>query len=608
LGCLRRKRGVQELAKSIEELTDRVIETDFLIVGGGLVGSMAAIRAKKNDPDIDVTIIDKAKMEWSGDGVGLDNFNQVPLHKEDINKDATADDANKAVFGGNRMQGLRSTKLDAVQMKNAYISQPLLEEIGVRVREDDGTLMVLQAYRRGVNWGRLEYDENGKPAEPLFGSFSRGSDLKPRLGAAVRRNGTRVLDRTMLTSIVTRDGVAVGATAINTRTNEFLFIKAKAILVSTGGAVRLYPHLYSPYPNNQFYTITSPVNHGGGHICSLNAGAKLFSMEMSTVYNVTKGVNHSSGGAGCNWYLRMYNSKGESLEDKYPHRVVTKAGGMIPGLNYMFSPDMNDAEYMKDVILSYKDKADSDTIAAIYFTAATEPTKALKFHKLAGGVINELPSECVPAYAGLGMSTGGVLRENEYSETGVKNLFAAGNVTGSQPGSQGFTWGCLVADHVTELVKGAEQATIDGDQLKQIEETKTWIFAPYGKKVEYPVFSLELESYIKQINHEYVGLYKYTSKMKRALDLLARAAEGAVPQLTANNPHELMRAIEVRDILEISQLHINSSLMREDSRLVPVHYRVEFPDLDHRFDNLVVTAKKTAGETSYKFERLNEDA
>ena len=96
-------------------------------------------------------------------------------------------------------------------MKNAYISQPILEEVGVRIREDDGTLYVLQGYRNGTVWGRVEYDEHGNSTEPLFGTFSRASDLKMRLGTAARKNRTRVFDRTMLTSIITRDGKAVGA-------------------------------------------------------------------------------------------------------------------------------------------------------------------------------------------------------------------------------------------------------------------------------------------------------------------------------------------------------------------------------------------------------------
>ena len=592
------------MVKRLEELADRVIETDFLIVGGGLVGSMAAIRAKKNNKNIDITIIDKARMEYSGDGVGLDNFNQVPLHKEDLHKDVDKEDAKKAVFGAERLKGLKNLSLDAIAMKNAYVSQPILEEVGVKVREDDGTLKVLQGYRKGTVWGHVEYDENGKPTEPLFGSFSRASDLKMKLGTAVRKSGTRVFDRTMLTIIITRDGVAVGVTALNTRTGKFLVFKAKAILLATGAASRLYPYPWAPYPNNLFYTLTSPVNHGGGHISALNAGAKLYCMEMNTVYNVSKGINHSSGGGACNWYFKMYNSKGEYLEDKYPDRVVTKAGGMIPGVNFLFSPDMQNAEVMKDVILSAKHNATDDEIAAVYFTAVTEPPKALKFHKLAGGLTNESPVECIPVLVGIGMATGGVLRENEHSETGVKNLFAAGNVTGSG-GSHGFTWACLIADHITQLVQDQKQLALDIEQIQQVEEAKKWVFSPLGRNGEYKVNPLELEDYIRQVNYNYVGLYKVKSKLERAMELIKRAKDGAVPLLTANNPHELMRAIEVQHIIEISELHAQSSLMRDESRLIPIHYREDYPNMDPKWDNKIITVRKIAGQINYDIENLN---
>jgi hypothetical protein len=134
------------MAATLEQQADGVIETDFLIVGGGLVGSMAAIRSKKVSKDLDVTVIDKATMEYSGDGVGLDNFNQIPLRQEDVgSKDKNAEDVKKAVFGANRLKGLKQLKLEVVQMNNAYISQPILEELGVKVAEDDGTLQILQS-------------------------------------------------------------------------------------------------------------------------------------------------------------------------------------------------------------------------------------------------------------------------------------------------------------------------------------------------------------------------------------------------------------------------------------------------------------------------------
>jgi succinate dehydrogenase/fumarate reductase flavoprotein subunit len=595
------------MVSTLDQLADGVIETDFLIIGGGLVGSIAAIRANKIDKDIDVTVIDKATMEYSGDGVGLDNFNQVPLHQEDIGKkNKDAGDVKKAVFGADRLKGLKQIKLEAVQMNNAYISQPILEEIGVKVGEDDGSLQVIQGYRKGTVWGRIEYDAQGKPLEPLFGTLSRGTDLKMRLGTAVRKSGARVLDRTMVTSIVTKDGEAIGATAVNVRTGKFIVFKAKAILLATGMAARLYPYPWARFPNNLFYTLTAAVNHGGGHMAAFHAGAKLYSMEMGSVRNVSKGMNHTSGGGACNWYFKMYNSKGEYLEDKYPDRVVTKAGGYDPGINFLFSPDMENAEYEKDLIMSAKNVATPDEIAAVYFTAATEPPKALKFHKLGGSLTNERAVECVPVLAGVGNAGGGVLRVNEHSETAVKNLFAAGTMAGaSGGGSHGFTWGCLIADHVKELVKDREQGSFGIEQIQQIKETRKWVFAPLGKKLEYTVNPLELEDYVRNINYQFVGIHKIKPRLERAIELLAFAQTGAVPLLTASNPHELMRAIEVQQIIEVSQFHIRSALMRNESRLAPIHHRDDYPNMDPGWDNMVVTIQKLADGIAYEREPLN---
>ena len=47
-----------------------------------------------------------------------------------------------------------------------------------------------------------------------------------------------VLDRTMLVDLLTQDGRVVGATAVSTRTGEFIVIKARA---SGGGHRTLRP-------------------------------------------------------------------------------------------------------------------------------------------------------------------------------------------------------------------------------------------------------------------------------------------------------------------------------------------------------------------------------
>jgi succinate dehydrogenase/fumarate reductase flavoprotein subunit len=179
-------------------------------------------------------------------------------------------------------------------------------------------------------------------------------------------------------------------------------------------------------------------------------------------------------------------------------------------------------------------------------------------------------------------------------------------VGGGGGGSMGFTWGCLIADHVKELVKDIKQEPFGAEQLKQVEETRTWTLAPLKRKVEYPVNSLELEDYIRSTNYNFVGLHRVKARLERAIELLKFAKEGTIPLLTARNPHELMRAIEVQHIVEISQFHAQSALLRTESRLIPIHYREDYPELDPDWDDMVVTIRKTtAGEIKYAREHLN---
>ncbi|MGB9879810.1 MAG: hypothetical protein ACPLRM_03520, partial [Anaerolineae bacterium] len=260
-------------------------------------------------------------------------------------------------------------------------------------------------------------------------------------------------------------------------------------------------------------------------------------------------------------------------------------------------------EVEKDVIMSAKNHATRDELVHMYLTAATEPPKGLKFHMLAGGLLNESPAECVPVFVGIGMATGGVLRENDYSETCVKNLFAAGYVCGSG-GSGGLTWGCLIADHVLDRVQGVDLSRFDIEQLEQIEQTHTRVFAPLGRKAEYPVNPLELEHYVRWVNYNYVGYHKIKPRLERAVELIRFAREQATPLLVANNPHELMRAIEVQDIIDISELHAKSSIMRTESRLVPIHFREDYPELDPEWDGKIITVRKEKGEILYAIENL----
>lgn len=593
------------MALKIEQLADEIIETDFLVLGGGLVGCMAALRARKNK-NLDVAIVEKGTIRWGGNAIGFDDYNleHPGIIEHPISRDFSAKQAEKGSFGAKRFFNLISANLAVAEAKNYVKPLAVLDELGVNLREDDGTVKVKQTQQipGGPNWHRLVPDENGKIEGDKI--FYRGADVKARLADAAVKCGAKIFNRTMLTSIIVKDGAAVGATCINTRTGKFLVFKARTVLVATGDSRRLYTYPYAPYPNNLFLNTHFASNHGGGLAAAYRVGAKLANMEFLQVYTVAAGVCTTSS-SGASMYWRMKDSKGNYLEEKYKDKMLHKVGGHFPGTNFLYAPNMNDPEIERDVITYDTRNATEDEVTSCYFTCATEYPRMLKIHKLAGGIRKD-PVEVRSFIPGLLSGIVGIKMITDKGETTVKNLFVAGSsasYTGSS-GSKAMVWALIVGDHMSSYALEVKRPVYDGEQLTQISSERTRVLSPLNSSGI--VDPLELEDYVRSVNMNYINIRKTASKLKRSIDIFGQARNKAVPHLSAANPHELVHAIEVQDIIDLSEIHAQSSLMRTESRMAPGHFRVDFPNQDDaNWARKIVTARSENGEPKYIVEHID---
>jgi succinate dehydrogenase/fumarate reductase flavoprotein subunit len=584
----------------LEQLADEVIETDFLVLGGGLVGCMAALRARQ-DKKLDVVVMEKGTLKWGGNGIGFDDYNlEYPgIIEHPLPKGFSSAQAAKGEFGAKRFHSLVSSKLAVTEAKNYVKPIVVLEDIGVTIREDDGTLKVKQTQKLpgGPNWHRFVPGIEGDKV------FYRGADVKARLADAVFKSGARIFERTMMTSLITKDGAVVGATGLNIRTGKFKVFKAKKVLVSTGDARRMYTYPYAPYPHNLFLNTHFAGNHGGGLAAAYRVGAKLANMEFLQVYVVAAGaVATSSAGAGMYWGVQ--NSKGEFLEQKYQDHNLSKKGGHFPATNFFFAPSMENPEVDREIITYDTNHATDDEAISCYFTCATEYPKMLKLHKLAGG-IRKGPVEAKIFIPGLLSGIEGILTINDRAETSVENLYTAGSsssATGSS-GSKAVVWGLIVGDHMREILPEARRPEFGSEQLEQIKAEKERVMAPLNNREG--LIPLELEDYVRNVNMNYINIRKIEPRLKRALEIFKTTKEKAVPVLSAENPHELMRAVEVQDILDLSEIHARASLTRTESRMTPCHYRVDFPQSDDaNWAGKIITVRNVSGEARYTPEVL----
>ena len=115
-----------------------------------------------------------------------------------------------------------------------------------------------------------------------------GETVKKALYRQLRRARILISNRYMATRLLTAsDGRVAGAIGVNTRTAEFLVIKAKAVILCMGAAGRLG----LPTSGYLFGTYENAANSGDGYAMAYHAGAALANLECFQINPLIKDYN-----------------------------------------------------------------------------------------------------------------------------------------------------------------------------------------------------------------------------------------------------------------------------------------------------------------------------
>ncbi len=531
----------------LNDIADEVISKDVLIIGGGLSGCMAAIKAREYG--VEVAIMEKAAIRRSGDaGTGMDHFPNIAHPK--LNG-ITPEEL--AIRRGVGTEGLVDPKLNLVVTRNALKVVAEIEKIGVKVKEEDGAYKMQSGRLHGVH----DF------------IFYRGADLKIKLAAEVRRRGVQTIQRTMLTNLLIQDGAVVGAMGLNTRTGKFVVVKAKATILASGGAHRLYWHPYGSFPSNLFILYQDPQNCGDGTAAAYRAGAKLANMEFVYIHPATKGLPRGLPMFVMPWY-ELRNQKGERVLDKLGDLAEENPTDPVLTLAAILF------QARERLGLDMATFADEEAHACWSFVGANELPYGLHLANKIGSLQN-VPTEPRNWMDGIVRSMGGVVI-NETGETSLPGLYAAGDVIGGSmmSGATGaLVWGYVEGPNAAKEAQERPEPVVDCEQVLQEKER---VLAPLNRVKG--LKPLHLEDTVRRLVTEYVGFEKHDSKLTYALQQLANVQDKYVPRLQVDNPHELMRAVEVQNIITVGEIHARAALIRTESRLVPWHYRVDYPNRD----------------------------
>lgn len=529
-----------------------LISTDVLVVGGGYAGCMAAIKASEHG--VRVTLAEKGNTKRSGAaGTGNDHFY---FYHPEIH--AKAGWTIQGMIKDQIRRGYKDQELEEIVAKESYARVLDLERFGVKFR-----------YNKIYPWNYFvepgEYEEGKFRIIPQFFSVPNtlnydGRDLKRKLTAEALKRGVNILNRVMITKLLKSNGAVVGATGLNTRTGDFIILKAKATVLAAGrGETRLFRN-----PTGYLFNTMGPPNcTADGHVMALKAGAEITVIPPErTVGQVTlKNFPRTSFTATtCYPAGKHVNAKGEVL-------VEHPAAGLETHENALTVRRKKETSIREGLWPFYLDltQATEEEIKYAEWSTSNESTcwALLEIMRDMGIDLRKDKLELDFPKPGFGLSGRGfgVWIDTECA-TSLKGLYAAGDllvqVGGAAPPAVVLGW--RAGDRASKHALEAPEPLVDE---KQIEEERRRIFAPMERKdgLTWQELNIDLNNIMTDfVEASYVGGMTEVRSDYALRYGLERLNTLRGEPLKASNPHELMRCLEVLNLIDVGELLIKAFL------------------------------------------------
>jgi adenylylsulfate reductase subunit A len=590
----------------------RIIETDLLILGGGMAACGAAFEAshwaKKNNKK--VTLVDKAAMERSGAvAMGLSAINLYLGLKQGKN---TVEDYVQYVK--NDLMGIARDDLVASIARHVDSTVHLFEKWGLPIWKDEAG--------NYVNEGRWQIMIHGESYKNIVAEAAKNA-LK-ELG----ENG-QYFERIFITEPIMEDGRCVGAAGFSVRENTFYIFRAAAVLDAMGGAVHIFrPRSVGEGLGRSWYP---PFNSGASTYFTLKAGAEMTCQE---VRFVPVRFKDSYGPVGA-WFLlfksKATNAKGEDymvtraaeLEKWAPYGTSKPVPANLR--NYLMLQEleagngpiyMRTDEAIKEIVAGIADEKESRRKLKELESEAWEDfldmTISQALNWAAHNIMPEqTPSEiaaCEPYFISSHSGASGAwisgpedLSPGPYfwgypNMTTVKGLFAAGDASGASShkfSSGSFTEGRIAAKGALSFC--ADHPGIPSVDAQVAEALKEKILKPlavFGEHKDYANDDDVNPHFIKpkmfmfrlqKIMDEYaggasVGFKTSKALLEKGLEFLAYMKEDA-DKLAASDLNELMRCWENIHRMWQAESHVRTILFREETRWPGYYMRTDFPGM-----------------------------
>jgi succinate dehydrogenase/fumarate reductase flavoprotein subunit len=597
---------------SIKWDSEREINTDVLVLGGGIAGCWAAIASAKKG--VDVTLVEKGATIRSGaGGSGCDHWESVATNPC---SGVSPEELTLAMIKDHN--GYNNGISHYIECREGYDRLLDIERMGGKIRDVEDEFKGAE-FRDDKTKFLFAYDYKNKFTLRVW-----GTTFKPALYEECKRLGVKIHDRTIATSLLTNDceqgKKAVGATGVNGRTGEFLVFKAKAIILCMARPTRIW--LFSPaYPGISEFRPLQCM--GDGHAMGWRAGVEFTMMEKSLRAQWSGERSYPPYGTGNThntWYAcsmvdangreipwvdrdgnilknisqRYYPAPGQKLflkgggesdfhlyeyqgPDTIPVEKLLENGFKLPFYADLPSMPVNERKAIWGLMVGQEGKSQIPILKS-YNKSGFDPNK----HLLQSYGEGWTSASFLPRERQLFGVPGGIV--NDWTlRTNIVGLYAAGDqLYASDCNGHAAATGYYAGRHASDYALSINAPNIDNQQISE-ERNRIYSLLDQEGGIGWREFNL----HIIRIMQNYCGEIKTENLLNIGLKLLKEMEQHEISKLTAKNPHELLRTLEVCNILTNAKLVIHSSLARKASSKHLHFIRSDYPEMDptewHKF-------------------------
>lgn len=505
-----------------------VVFTDFLVVGGGIAGLFTALKASAYGK---VTVLTKKTVVESNTGLAQGGI-AAAVHEED-SPFLHLEDTLEA--------GAGLCKIEAVDV--------LVREGPFRVRE-----LIEMGARFDMKDGAVSLTREGAHSKPriLHAADATGEAIRVALVDRCEANpDINVLENQCLVDILgdCNRKECYGALVYDSTEKSLIAYIAKATIIATGGAGRLFK-----------YTTNPSVATGDGMAASFRAGCQLADMEFiqfhPTVlfsyeterFLISEAVRGEGG--------KLYNCRGERFMPAYhplaelaPRDVVSRA------------------------IMDQMEKTASEFV---YVDMTEIPGAKQRFPNISRTCAEkgiDISKDYVPVSPAAHYIMGGI-QTDTYGETGIFGLFAAGetactgvhgaNRLASNSLLEGIVFGQRIIDNIESILYRRRI------QVKDLIDNfdHSWTLSPSPQGLD----PGGVKGILQGIMWDNVGIIRNEERLKRAHNEVESIYNRLGP---GDDP---VTYFEVVNMLTTARIIIQAALWRKESR--GGHFRSDYPQRD----------------------------